>query len=133
MTTVKLKKYLKTALKETVTFVKDNKSTILTLAAYAILIPVMGECSNDIVAGSKVATNNPITKPLQSIVNFMTGPVPIGFTLVSGATAAISWGAGWEQSITQRATKCLGGGAVATGLGSGLSWAGVEKVTSCLM
>lgn len=130
MTTVKLKKYLKTALKETVTFVKDNKGTILTLAAYAILIPVMGECST---LSSESSKAGPLAKPLKAISDFMTGPVPIGFTLVSGATAAISWGAGWEQSITQRATKCLGGGAVATGIGSGLDWAGVANVSSCLM
>lgn len=129
MIATKVKKLLKTALKETVTFVKNNKSTIITLAVYAVVIPVMGECTK--LTGADAA--NPLTKPLENIMQFMTGPVPIGFTLISGATAAVSWGAGWEQAITQRAVKCLGGGAVATSLGSGLQWAGVDKVTGCLM
>ena len=131
----KLKKYLKTALKETASFVKNNKSSILTLAAYALVIPVMGECTAAIESASSGigAGESPLTKPLKTIAEVMTGPIPMGFTLISGATTAISWGAGWEQSITQRAMKCLGGGAVATGAGQGFQWAGLDSVTGCLM
>lgn len=124
----KLKKYLKTVLDETVSFVKNNKGTILTIGAYAVLIPVMGECS---AANSVKIT--PLQKPLQMFTDFMTGPAPASFTVISGATAAIAWGAGWEQSIMQRALKCVGGGAVATSVGQGMSWIGIDNVSSCLM
>ncbi len=124
----KLKKYLKTALNKAVTFVKENKGTILTLSAYAILIPVMGECSK---AGNVEIT--PLKAPLEMFTNFITGPAPAAFTVISGATAAIAWGAGWEQSIMQRALKCVGGGAVATSVGEGMSWIGIDKASACLM
>lgn len=124
----KLKKHLKTALNKAVTFVKENKGTILTLSAYAILIPVMGECNN-----AKNVEITPLKEPLRLFTEFMTGPAPAAFTVISGATAAIAWGAGWEQSIMQRALKCVGGGAVATSVGEGMNWIGIDKATSCLM
>ncbi|MBR3721655.1 MAG: hypothetical protein IKN12_02735 [Selenomonadaceae bacterium] len=124
----KLKKYLKTALNKAVTFVKENKGTILTLGAYMVLIPVMGECNS--ASNVKIT---PLAAPLKMFTEFMTGPAPASFTVISGATAAIAWGAGWEQSIMQRALKCVGGGAVATSVGKGMDWIGIGDVSACLM
>lgn len=134
----KVKQHLKTALKETVTFVKNNKIMLFYIGVQIVSVSLLGdnsvgECTDAIKGANNTKSGNPLVEPLTEVAKIMTGPIPMGFTLVSGATAAISWGAGWEQSITQRAMKCLGGGAVATGAGKGFEWAGLDGVTGCLM
>ena len=113
-------------------FARDNKLfvmklTMMGLAAAGASVPDVGFCN---AAGDIQVT--PLQKPMEMFTDLMTGPIPICFTVVSGAVGGLAWGMGWEQQVTQRALKCVGGGAVATSVGQGMSWIGLDNVTGCL-
>ncbi|MBR2216054.1 MAG: hypothetical protein IJ849_09880 [Selenomonadaceae bacterium] len=126
----KLKNFLKGKARQTGQFILDNKVMILQMAAIAVAIPAMGECSVESMASAD--NLDPLVSPMTKIAEAITGPIPKVFTVVSGAVAGIAWGAGWEQNIMQRAAKCAGGGAIATACGEGLEWAGLTEVDACL-
>lgn len=119
-TKYKIKRQLKQAGK----FVLDNKVAFLQMGVMAavVLIPDVGLCSTtgagDNTGITTVNTGiSALNTPLQTIGGALTGPVPAVFTIISGAVGGLSWGMGWEQQITQRALKCVGGGAVAMSAG----------------
>jgi len=129
-TKYKIKRQLKQAGK----FVLDNKVAFLQMGVMAAVCfaPDVGFCS--VTTGGEggdhqISTvNSSITSlngPLQKIGGALTGPIPAVFTIVSGAIGGLAWGMGWEQQITQRALKCVGGGAVAMGAGQVLTDVGV--------
>lgn len=125
---------IKCKLKEAGKFVFKNKWTFLKMGIMAavVLTPDIGFCSvttgGDGGSGQISGVTSEITslnKPLQVVGGALTGPIPAVFTIVSGAVGGLAWGMGWEQQITQRALKCVGGGAVAMGAGQVLSDVGV--------
>lgn len=128
---------IKRQMKKAGKFVMDNKGVLfkMGLMAAIVALPDVGFCQTAGSQGGSTATAGSMTvgteisslnEPLQKIGNALTGPIPAVFTLVSGALGAISWGMGWEQQITQRAIKCVGGGAVAMGAGTVLGDLGIN-------
>lgn len=122
-----LKKVIKETAPKGLDYCWEYRGTILQAAFLAVHIPAVGECS-----AAKNIQITPLSKPMEYIVDAFTGPIPISFTLLSGAVGGIAWGMGWDQQIWQRAIKCVGGGAIATSVGAGMDWIGIEGVTSCL-
>ena len=139
---------IKCKLKEAGKFVLDNKVAFLQMGIMAAVVfaPDIGFCNTatqstgqGVTAGQQGAKLgsvntgiNSLNQPLQMIGNALTGPIPAVFTIVSGAVGGLAWGMGWEQQITQRALKCVGGGAVAMGAGSVLSDVGIDA-SACLI
>ena len=125
----KIKKKGATAASKALTFAKENKAFMfkLGLMATVVAVPDVGFCNS----ASNIQVT-PLQKPVQMFTNLMTGPIPACFTVISGAVGGLSWGMGMEQQVTQRAIKCVGGGAIATSVGSGMSWIGIDGVSSCL-
>ena len=111
------------------TFARENKAFMfkLGLMAAVVAMPDVGFCNS----ASNIQVT-PLQKPVQMFTDLMTGPIPACFTVISGAVGGLSWGMGMEQQVTQRAIKCVGGGAIATSVGSGMSWIGIDGVSSCL-
>ena len=115
---------IKCRLKEAGKFVLDNKVAFLQMGIMAAVVfaPDVGLCQatgatdNTGVSDSKV-TISALKAPVDKIGQTLTGPIPAVFTVISGAIGGLSWGMGWEQQITQRALKCVGGGAVAMSAG----------------
>ena len=110
-------------------FAKENKAFMVKLGLMAAVaaVPDVGFCN----AASNIQVT-PLQKPVQMFTDLMTGPIPACFTVISGAVGGLSWGMGMEQQVTQRAIKCVGGGAIATSVGAGMSWIGIDGVSSCL-
>lgn len=137
---------IKCRLKEAGKFVLDNKVAFLQMGIMTavVLAPDIGLCNTAAggAADSNATTSSKLgsvgtgitslNAPLQKIGNALTGPVPAVFTIVSGAIGGLAWGMGWEQQVTQRALKCVGGGAVAMGAGSILTDVGVDA-SACLI
>ena len=111
------------------TFARENKAFMfkLGLMAAVVAMPDVGFCNS----ASNIQVT-PLQKPVQMFTDLMTGPIPACFTVISGAVGGLSWGMGMEQQVTQRAIKCVGGGAVATSVGAGMEWIGIDGVSSCL-
>ena len=114
----KIKKKGATAASKALTFAKENKAFMfkLGLMAAVVAVPDVGFCNS----ASNIQVT-PLQKPVQMFTDLMTGPIPACFTVISGAVGGLSWGMGMEQQVTQRAIKCVGGGAIATSVGSGMS------------
>lgn len=117
---------IKCRLKEAGKFVLDNKVAFLQMGIMAavVIAPDIGFCSTTgaadntgIQEGKSGITITALKDPVEKIGATLTGPVPAIFTVISGAIGGLSWGMGWEQQITQRALKCVGGGAVAMSAG----------------
>ena len=110
-------------------FARGHKLFLLRLGLMAAVVamPEAGFCN----AASNIQVT-PLQKPVQMFTDLMTGPIPACFTVISGAVGALSWGMGWEQQVTQRSVKCVGGGAVATSVGAGMDWIGIDGVSSCI-
>lgn len=125
----KIKKKGATTASKAITFAKENKAFMfkLGLMAAVVAVPDVGFCNS----ASNIQVT-PLQKPVQMFTDLMTGPIPACFTVISGAVGGLSWGMGMEQQVTQRAIKCVGGGAIATSVGSGMSWIGIDGVSSCL-
>ena len=93
--------------------------TIMMLPA-AIAFASSGDTSGAAAAGqnSNTVGITPLDKPLQTVTNALTGPIPILVTGCGVALAGMSWAMGWEQQVMMRGVKAAGGGAVAMGAGS---------------
>ena len=129
---------IKCKMKDAGKFVLDNKGMFLKMGIMAAvcLVPDVGFCQTGGTDGKIGEVGTGITslnKPLQVIGSALTGPIPAVFTIVSGAIGGLSWGMGWEQQITQRSLKCVGGGAVAMGAGSVLNDVGVDAAGFIIM
>ena len=74
----------------------------------------------------------PLDKPLQTISNALTGPIPILVTGGGVALAGMSWAMGWEQQVMSRGIKVAGGGAIAMGAGSFMQSVIGKGLTGCL-
>ena len=133
---------IKCKMKEAGKFVLDNKGMFLKMGIMAavVLAPDVGSCA--VATGgesgkhaiSTVGTQiTSLNEPLQKIGGALTGPIPAVFTIVSGAVGGLAWGMGWEQQITQRALKCVGGGAVAMGAGQVLTDVGIDTTGFIIM
>lgn len=84
-------------------------------------------------AESNTVGITPLDKPLQTVTNALTGPIPILVTGCGVALAGMSWAMGWEQQVMMRGVKAAGGGAVAMGAGSFMqSVIGTGLTTGCL-
>ena len=110
--------------------------TIMMLPA-AISFASTGD-PNAATGGATGAESNavgitPLNKPLQTVTNALTGPIPILVTGCGDALAGMSWAMGWEQQVMMRGVKAAGGGAVAMGAGSFMqSVIGTGLTTGCL-
>ena len=108
--------------------------TIMMLPA-AIAFASSGDTSSAAAAGqsSNTVGITPLDKPLQTVTNALTGPIPILVTGCGVALAGMSWAMGWEQQVMMRGVKAAGGGAVAMGAGSFMqSVIGTGLTTGCL-
>ena len=108
--------------------------TIMMLPA-AIAFASSGDTSGAAAAGqsSNTVGITPLDKPLQTVTNALTGPIPILVTGCGVALAGMSWAMGWEQQVMMRGVKAAGGGAVAMGAGSFMqSVIGTGLTTGCL-
>ena len=108
--------------------------TIMMLPA-AIAFASTGDTSGAAAAGqnSNTVGITPLDKPLQTVTNALTGPIPILVTGCGVALAGMSWAMGWEQQVMMRGVKAAGGGAVAMGAGSFMqSVIGTGLTTGCL-
>ena len=114
---------------DAITFAKENKVFMVRLGLMAAVaaVPDVGFCNS----ASNIQVT-PLQKPVQMFTDLMTGPIPACFTVISGAVGGLSWGMGMGQQVTPRAIKCVGGGAVATSVGAGMEWIGIDGVSSCL-
>ena len=89
-------------------------------------------------AGATGAESNtvgitPLDKPLQTVTNALTGPIPVLVTGGGVALAGMSWAMGWEQQVMSLGIKVAGGGAIAMGAGSFMSSViGKGLATGCL-
>mgnify|MGYP000863368020 FL=1 len=108
--------------------------TIMMLPA-AIAFASNGDAGGAAAAGqsSNTVGITPLDKPLQTVTNALTGPIPILVTGCGVALAGMSWAMGWEQQVMMRGVKAAGGGAVAMGAGSFMqSVIGTGLTTGCL-
>ena len=108
--------------------------TVMMLPA-AISFASTGDTSGAAAAGqnSNTVGITPLDKPLQTVTNALTGPIPILVTGCGVALAGMSWAMGWEQQVMMRGVKAAGGGAVAMGAGSFMqSVIGTGLTTGCL-
>ena len=119
-------KVAKGTLKKALTFVKENKYMFIQLGL--ILIPTAVGYCND---GSAIAIT-PLQKPLKVLHDAFTGPIPGVVTGISAALGGCSWAMGWEQQVTQRCVKGVGGGAIAMGGGKFMDSMGIGNVSGCL-
>lgn len=86
-------------------FLKNN-DTVLCSLAIMMLVPAVGFCND---ANNIQIT--PLAKPMQGIINFITGPLAGTVTVGSLVTGIASYTMGWEQSIMKKAGVgvCCGG------------------------
>lgn len=108
-----------------VRFVKKHRWLILQVGV--MLLPAALGYANE--ASSIKIT--PLQKPLEVLHDTLTGPLPAIATGMSAAMGGMSYAYGWEQHITQRCLKGVGGGAIAMGSGEFLDSLGIG-VTGCL-
>ena len=105
-------------------FLKASAPIVLQVAILmlpaAITFASTGDTSGAAAAGqnSNTVGITPLDKPLQTVTNALTGPIPILVTGCGVALAGMSWAMGWEQQVMMRGVKAAGGGAVAMGAGS---------------
>ena len=105
-------------------FLKASAPIVLQVAILmlpaAITFASTGDTSGVAAAGqnSNTVGITPLDKPLQTVTNALTGPIPILVTGCGVALAGMSWAMGWEQQVMMRGVKAAGGGAVAMGAGS---------------
>ena len=120
-------------------FLKASAPVVLQLTI--MMLPVaIAFASNGDTSGAAAAGQNsntvgitPLDKPLQTVTNALTGPIPILVTGCGVALAGMSWAMGWEQQVMMRGVKAAGGGAVAMGAGSFMqSVIGTGLTTGCL-
>ena len=86
--------------KKVMQVLKDNQTVICSLGIM-LLVPAVG-LAND---ASSIAIT-PIQKPMETYVNFLTGPFAGTVTVGSTVAGLASYKLGWEQSFTK---KCIGG------------------------
>lgn len=106
-------------------FVKKHRWLILQVGV--MLLPAAMGYANE--ASSIKIT--PLQKPLEVLNEFLTGPLPALATGMSAALGGMSYAWGWEQHVTQRCLKGVGGGAIAMGAGEFMSSLGIG-VTGCM-
>lgn len=119
---MKMKQLLNTT---PVRFLKKHRW--LLLQAGVLLLPAALGYANE--ASSIKIT--PLQKPLEVLHDFLTGPLPAVTTGISAAMGGMSYAMGWEQQVTQRCLKGVGGGAIGMGAGEFLDSLGIG-VTGCM-
>ena len=90
-------------------FAKDCIPTLLCLGVY--MLPSAVGLANESVQIT------PLEKPLQTITQALTGPIPILVTGGGIALGGMAWAMGWEQQALMRGVKVAGGGAIAMAAG----------------
>ena len=73
--------------------------------------------ADDAVRWFRTLGIEPLERPLTTIHDALTGPIPILVTAGSVAMGGMSWAMGWEQQVMMRCVKGAGGGAIAIGAG----------------
>lgn len=104
-----------------------KKHRWLFLQVGIMLLPAAMGYANE-AANIKIS---PLQKPLEVLHDFLTGPLPALTTGISATLGGMSYAMGWEQQVTQRCLKGVGGGAIAMGSGEFLDSLGIG-VTGCL-
>ncbi len=99
--------------KDVKSFLGDSWPFLLRVGLYTI--PAVFPATSAFAAGS--VGIEPLERPLTTIHDALTGPIPILVTAGSVAMGGMSWAMGWEQQVMMRCVKGAGGGAIAIGAG----------------
>ena len=114
--------------KDVRSFLGDNWPFLLRVGLYTI--PAIFPATSAFAAGS--VGIEPLEKPLTTIHDALTGPIPILVTAGAVAMGGMSWAMGWEQQVMMRCVKGAGGGAIAIGAGKFMESVLGEGDSGCL-
>lgn len=110
--------------KDALDFVADNWVQLLQIGIF--LLPAATGFAQQTVG------IEPLNKPLNTIKEALTGPIPILVIAGSVAMGGMSWAMGWEQQVMMRCVKGAGGGAIAMGAGKFMTSVLGQGADGCL-
>ena len=121
-----LKEKVSVALKATGQFIVENRKPLIQVAVMVGVFAIMQDSAfaQETITNSSVTGTNSkgnfdmITKPMNTMSNLMTGPVPKAIATIACAIGGASWAMNIENQVTKAAMRVIGGGGVAMGAGA---------------